>query len=276
MKKDTLIKRVTASGVRIYGEEAFEGMRVSGRLAAEVLDMVVEELQVGVTTGYLDRICHEMIMDNGAIPAPLNYRGFPKSICTSVNHVVCHGIPSESRPLLEGDIVNVDVTVIKEGWYGDTSRMYVAGEKVGRRAYQLMEATHECLMKGIEVSRAGATLGDVGHVIQTHAESLRFSVVREFCGHGVGRQFHEAPSVVHVGSPGEGLELEEGMIFTIEPMINVGGAGVKTLSDGWTSVTRDHSLSAQCEHTIGIGKDGAEVFTYSPKGWDCPFERVLV
>lgn len=271
MKRSSFIKRINAFGVRIYEDEAFEGMRVAGRLVAEVLDMLVDEVKVGVTTGYLDRICYSMIMDNGAVPAPLNYRGFPKSICTSLNHVVCHGIPSESRPLLEGDIINVDVTVIKDGWYGDSSRMYVSGVKVGRRAYNLMENTWECMMKGIDVAKSGATLGDIGHVIQQHAESNRFSVVREFCGHGIGRQFHEAPSVVHVGNLGEGMELEKGMMFTIEPMINAGRPEVKTLQDGWTSVTRDRSLSAQCEHTIGITDHGNEVFTFSPKGLDRPF-----
>ena len=267
---DILIERVTTADVRIYSLDAFEGMRVAGKLAAEVLDMVVGEVKIGVTTGYLDRLCHEMIMDHQALPAPLQYRGFPRSTCTSVNHVVCHGIPSEKRPLLDGDILNVDVTVIKDGWYGDSSRMYAVG-KIGKRAYNLMQNTWECLTKAIEVVKPGAYLGDIGAVIDTHAAEGRFSVVQDFCGHGIGRRFHEPPNVFHSGKKGTGIQLETGMLFTIEPMINAGKADVKTLQDGWTAVTRDRSLSAQFEHTVGVTKDGVEVFTYSPRGLDRPF-----
>ncbi len=253
-------------GIVIHGPEEFEGMRRAGRLAAECLDMITEHVVKGVTTGELDRLCHNFIVSRGATPAPLGYRGFPKSICTSVNHVVCHGIPG-SRILRDGDIVNIDVTTILDGWHGDTSRMYVIG-KAERRAELLIEVTHEALMRAIEVVRPGATLGDVGHVIQEFVEKERakehFSIVESFCGHGLGRAFHAAPSVQHYGNAGEGMRLREGMFFTIEPMINAGGPDTKILSDSWTAITRDRSLSAQFEHSLGVTADGCEIFTLSP------------
>lgn len=253
----------------IHDAEGFAGMRRAGRLAAETLDFITPHVQPGITTAELDRLCHGFILAHGAIPAPLNYRGFPKSICTSVNHVVCHGIPSERKTLVEGDILNIDVTVILDGWHGDTSRMFLVG-KVGVKARRLIEITYEAMMRGIEVVRPGATLGDVGHAIQSYAEKHRFSVVRDFCGHGLGRIFHTAPSVLHYGKPGNGVALREGMFFTIEPMINAGRYDVKLLEDGWTAVTRDKSLSAQFEHSIGVTADGYEIFTLSPKGWHAP------
>jgi methionyl aminopeptidase len=252
----------------LHGAAEFEGMRKAGRLAAETLDFVTPHVRTGVTTGELDRLCHDFITGHGAIPAPLNYRGFPKSICTSVNHVVCHGIPGDKR-LVEGDILNIDVTVILDGWHGDTSRMFPVG-KVGVKAQKLMDVTYEAMMRGIAVVRPGATLGDIGHAIQSHAEAHRFSVVRDFCGHGIGKIFHAAPSVLHYGQPGAGAGLREGMFFTIEPMINAGKYQVKVLEDGWTAVTRDRSLSAQFEHTVGVTADGHEIFTLSPAGLDRP------
>lgn len=253
--------------IPLYGAEGFAAMRRAGKLAAETLDYITPFVQVGVTTGELDRLCHDFIVKNGAIPAPLNYRGFPRSICTSINHVVCHGIPDDEKKLVNGDCVNIDVTVILDGWYGDTSRMFTVGDKIPTKALLLIEATYEAMMRGIEVVRPGATLGDIGHAIQSYAESKRFSVVRDFCGHGIGQTFHEAPSVLHYGNKGEGMILEEGMFFTIEPMINAGRYDVKVLSDGWTAVTKDRQLSAQFEHTLGVTKDGYEIFTLSPKGW---------
>ena len=255
--------------IKIHGQEGFDGMRRAGRLAAETLDYITPQVAPGVTTGELDRLCHEFIVDREAIPAPLNYRGFPKSICTSVNHVVCHGIPGDKR-LIEGDIVNIDVTVILDGWHGDTSRMFIVGDRVSVKARRLVEITYEAMMRGIQVVRPGATLGDIGHAIQSYAESARFSVVRDFCGHGLGRIFHDAPSVLHFGQPGDGTVLREGMFFTIEPMINAGRFEVKILDDGWTAVTRDKSLSAQFEHSIGVTAEGYEIFTLSPRGWHQP------
>jgi methionyl aminopeptidase len=252
----------------LHGPAEFEGMRKAGRLAAETLDFITPHVKPGVTTGELDRLCHDFITGHGAIPAPLNYRGFPKSICTSVNHVVCHGIPGDKR-LVDGDILNIDVTVILDGWHGDTSRMFFVGD-VGVKARRLVEVTYEAMMRGIEIVRPGATLGDIGHAIQTHAEGNRFSVVRDFCGHGLGRIFHEAPSVLHYGDPGTGVVLREGMFFTVEPMINSGRWEVKVLSDGWTAVTRDRSLSAQYEHTVAVTEGGVEIFTLSPQGLDRP------
>jgi methionyl aminopeptidase len=254
--------------VKIHDEEAFAGMRRAGRLAAATLDYVTPFVLPGVATGELDRLCHQYILDHGAVPAPLGYRGFPRSICTSVNHVVCHGIPGDKR-LTEGDIVNIDVTVILDGWHGDTSRMFYAGE-VGIKARRLVEVTYEAMMRGIAISRPGATLGDIGHAIQSFAEGHRFSVVRDFCGHGLGRVFHDAPSVLHFGKPGVGMKLRPGMFFTIEPMINAGRYEVKVLSDGWTAVTKDRSLSAQFEHSIGVTAEGCEIFTLSPAGYDRP------
>ncbi|WP_138379739.1 type I methionyl aminopeptidase [Luteithermobacter gelatinilyticus] len=256
------------SEIKLHDPKDFEGMRKAGRLAAETLDFITPHIQPGVTTEELDRLCHDFITSHGAIPAPLNYRGFPKSICTSVNHVVCHGIPGPKK-LKSGDILNIDVTTIVDGWYGDTSRMFFVGEP-SVKAKRLVDITYDCLMKGIEVVRPGATLGDIGHAIQTYAESQRCSVVEIFCGHGLGRVFHDAPNVLHYGRPGEGAVLKEGMFFTIEPMINLGRPDVKILKDGWTAVTRDKSLSAQFEHSLGVTSDGCEIFTLSPKGWTKP------
>jgi methionyl aminopeptidase len=253
----------------IHDAEDFESMRKAGRLAAETLDFVTPRVKAGVSTEELDRLCHDFIVEHGAVPAPLGYRGFPKSICTSVNHVVCHGIPSERKTLKDGDIVNIDVTVILDGWHGDTSRMFPIG-KPGVKAHRLVEVTHEAMMRGIETVKPGATLGDIGHAIQSHAEAQRFSVVRDFCGHGLGRVFHAAPSVLHYGRRGQGTVLREGMFFTIEPMINAGRYEVKILGDGWTAVTRDKSLSAQFEHSLGVTASGYEIFTLSPKGWHLP------
>ena len=262
--------RAEKNEIPLYGPEGFEGMRRAGRLAAETLDYITPYVRPGVTTGELDRLCHDFIVSHNAVPAPLNYRGFPKSICTSINHVVCHGIPTDQKKLANGDIINIDVTVILDGWYGDTSRMFLVGDKVPVKAKRLVEVTYEAMMRGIEVVRPGATLGDIGHAIQTFVESHRFSVVRDFCGHGLGRRFHTAPSVLHYGRPGTGLVLEEGMFFTIEPMVNAGRYDVKILDDGWTAVTRDRSLSAQFEHSLGVTSDGYEIFTHSPKGWKLP------
>jgi methionyl aminopeptidase len=255
--------------IKIHGPEAFEGMRDAGHLAAKVLDYITPHVVPGVTTGELDRLCATFTADHGAVSAPLNYRGFPKSICTSINHVVCHGIPDDAKKLKDGDIVNIDITVILDGWFGDTSRMFAVGE-VPRKAERLIEVTYESLMRGISVVRPGARLGDIGHAIQSYAESQRCSVVRDFCGHGIGRIFHDAPSVLHYGVPNDGVELREGMFFTIEPMINLGRFDVKVLSDGWTAVTKDKSLSAQFEHTIGVTSDGHEIFTLSPAGLHHP------
>lgn len=247
--------------VSIKTPEEIEKMRVAGRLASDVLEMIGEHVKPGVTTEELDRICHEYIVNvQEAIPAPLNYKGFPKSICTSVNHVICHGIPSDKKILKNGDILNIDVTVIKDEFHGDTSKMFFVGEpKIA--AERLVRITQECLYKGIELVRPGARLGDIGHVIQQHAEKNRYSVVREYCGHGIGRVFHEEPQVMHYGRPGTGLELKEGMTFTIEPMINQGKKDCKLLPDDWTVVTKDHKLSAQWEHTILVTADGYEVLT---------------
>jgi methionyl aminopeptidase len=255
--------------IKFHAPEAFESMRRAGRLAAETLDFITPYVRPGVSTGELDRLCHGFIVDHDAIPAPLNYRGFPKSICTSINHVVCHGIPGDRR-LMEGDIVNIDVTVILDGWHGDTSRMFFAGERIPIKAKKLVDVTYEAMMRGIAVVKPDIHLGAIGHAIQTYAESHRYSVVRDFCGHGVGRVFHDAPSVLHYGKPQEGPILREGMFFTVEPMINAGGWGVKILGDGWTAVTKDRSLSAQFEHTIGVTATGHEIFTVSPAGLHRP------
>jgi len=254
--------------IKIHGPEAFEGMRRAGRLAAQTLDMIVPHVKPGVTTDELDRLCHQFILTHGAVPAPLNYRGFPKSTCTSVNHVVCHGIPGDRR-LRDGDIINIDITVILDGWYGDTSRMFCAG-RPSVKASRLIDVTFEAMWRGIEAVRPGATLGDIGHAIQSHAEGARCSVVRDFCGHGLGRVFHDAPNIMHFGRPGEGEALQPGMLFTIEPMINAGRHDVKILKDGWTAVTKDRSLSAQFEHSVGVTAVGCEVFTLSPAGLHKP------
>jgi methionyl aminopeptidase len=254
--------------IKLHGPADFEGMRKAGRLAAEALDLMAAEVKPGVATEYLDKIAFEFAMDHKAYPAPLGYRGYRKSICTSINHVVCHGIP-DNKPMRDGDIVNVDVTLIVDGWHGDSSRMYLVGE-VPRRAQRLVEVTYEALMRGIEVVKPGATTGDIGHAIQVYAEAERCSVVRDFCGHGLGRLFHDEPNILHYGRPGEGAVLKPGMFFTIEPMINLGRPHVKILSDGWTAVTRDRSLSAQFEHTIGVTETGCEIFTLSPQGTHRP------
>jgi methionyl aminopeptidase len=254
--------------IKIHDASGFDGMRKAGRLAAEVLDFITPYVQPGVTTEELDRLCHDFIVERKAVPAPLNYRGFPKSICTSINHVVCHGIPGP-RKLIDGDIVNIDVTVILDGWHGDSSRMYCAG-KVGIQAQKLVDVTYEAMMRGIEMVRPGATVGDIGHAIQSFAEKQRFSVVRDFCGHGIGRIFHDTPSILHFGRPGTGPELKAGMFFTVEPMINAGKFDVKILEDGWTAVTRDKKLSAQFEHTVGVTETGREIFTLSPQGLHKP------
>jgi len=252
----------------LHGPADFEAMRKAGRLAAEALDFITPHVQPGVTTAELDRLCAEFIAARGAVSAPLNYRGYPRSICTSVNHVVCHGIPGDKR-LEDGDIVNIDVTPILDGWHGDSSRMYYVG-KVGIKARKLVEVTYESLMRAIEIVRPGVTLGDIGWAIQGHVEKHRFSVVRDFCGHGLGRTFHEPPNVMHFGTPGQGTVLREGMFFTMEPMINAGRAETKILSDGWTAVTKDKSLSAQFEHSVGVTATGCEIFTASPRGMHCP------
>ncbi len=256
--------RVTRSGIPIHVPEDFEGMRRAGRLAAEVLDMIGEHVHPGVPTDHLDTLCRDFMTKRGAVPATLGYRGYPKSSCISINHVVCHGIPS-GRRLRNGDILNIDVTCILDGWYGDSSRMYIAG-KPGRKALRLIEITHDSLALGLEQIRPGNTFGDIGAAIQSHAESNRCSVVRDFCGHGLGRVFHAPPNVLHFGKRGTGDVLEEGMFFTVEPMINAGRPQTKILSDAWTAVTRDRSLSAQFEHSVGVTADGCEIFTLSPTG----------
>lgn len=255
-------------GIKIHGAEGFAGMRAAGRLAAQILDALVPHVVPGITTDEIDAIVHKMTLDAGGIPATLGYRGFTRSCCTSINHVVCHGIPGP-RALKDGDIVNIDVTPILNGWHGDSSRMYLVGD-VPVKARRLVEVTYEAMMRGIAAARPGNHLGDISHAIQSFAESHRYGVVRDFCGHGLGRDFHSAPEVVHVGRPGTGPDLRPGMFFTVEPMINIGKATVKVLEDGWTAVTRDRSLSAQFEHSIGITEDGCEIFTRSPKGLDAP------
>jgi len=254
--------------IRIHQPADFAGMRKAGRLTAEALDMLAAHVRPGVTTSFLDKLVFEFAMDNGAYPATLMYRGYEYSCCTSINHVVCHGFP-EPKPLREGDIVNIDVTLILDGWHGDSSRMYCVGE-VPRRAARLVEVTYESLMRGIAVIRPGATTGDIGAAIQSFAEAERCSVVRDFCGHGLGRLFHDEPNILHYGRPGEGPVLQPGMFFTVEPMINLGRPHVKVLSDGWTAVTRDRSLSAQFEHTVAVTETGHEIFTLSPAGHTQP------
>ncbi len=247
--------------VTLKTPEDIQKMRVAGRMAAEVLEMIGEHVKPGITTAELDRICHQYIVDEQkAIPAPLNYKGFPKSICTSVNQVVCHGIPSEKKALKDGDIVNIDITVIFDGFHGDTSKMFYVGH-VPQHADRLCKVTQECLYKGIELVKPGCRLGDIGHVIQKHAEKHYYSIVREYCGHGIGKVFHEEPQVLHYGKPNTGFELKEGMTFTIEPMINAGKAATKLKKDGWTVETKDGRLSAQWEHTLAVTASGVEVLT---------------
>jgi methionyl aminopeptidase len=262
---DTLLRDGT---IKLHGPEGFDGMRKAGRLAAEILDAIAPLVVPGVTTEALDLFVRQMTIDGGAVPATLGYRGYTHSCCISINHVVCHGIPSD-KTLKDGDIVNIDVTPLLDGWHGDTSRMFLVGD-VPLKAKRLVDVTYECLMLGIEAAKPGARLGDIGAAIQRHAERNRYGVVREFCGHGLGRLFHDSPEVVHAARAGTGPELKPGMFFTIEPMINLGKPGVKVLEDGWTAVTRDRSLSAQFEHSIGITETGVEIFTASPKGLDKP------
>jgi len=253
--------------VNLKNQQEIGDMRVAGRLAAEVLDFITPHIKAGITTGELDRLCHDyMVNEQGAIPAPLHYTPpgytpYPKSICTSVNHVVCHGVPGEKR-LKNGDIINVDITVIKNGFHGDTSRMFCVGAP-SIQARRLIDLTYDCMWRGIRAVRPGNTLGDIGHAIQVHAEKNGCSVVREFCGHGIGRNFHEEPQILHYGRPGMGMRLETGMIFTVEPMSNAGRAVIRQLADGWTIVTKDHSLSAQWEHTVLVTDSGYEVLTVS-------------
>ena len=264
---ETLEPRVAprrTNEIKLHGPEAFEGMRKAGKLAAECLDLLTPLVQPGVVTDELDRIAREFILDNGALPACLFYRGYSKTVCISPNHVVCHGIPSE-RTLRDGEIANIDVTVIVDGWHGDTSRMYPVGE-ITPRAKRLIDVTYDSFERGLAAVKPGARLGDIGYAIQTYVEAQRCSVVRDFCGHGVGEVFHDNPNILHFGRRGEGVELRAGMFFTIEPMVNLGKHQVKLLSDGWTAVTRDKSLSAQCEHSIGVTETGYEVFTASPQG----------
>jgi methionyl aminopeptidase len=252
----------------LHDATAFDGMRAAGRLAADVLDMLVPHVVPGVSTLALDRLAYEFVLARGAVPATIFYRGYSHSLCTSINHVICHGIPA-AKPLQSGDIVNIDVTVVVNGWHGDTSRMYLVGD-VPLKARRLVDLTYEAMMLGVEAAKPGNTVGHIGAAIQKHAEKHRLSVVRDFCGHGLGRRFHMAPNIVHAGRAGDGPELRPGMFFTIEPMLNLGRADARILEDGWTAVTRDRSLSAQFEHSVGITESGAELFTKSPTGLDCP------
>ena len=268
---DHIRGRLTRDGIRIHEDADFEGMRRAGRLAARILDDVAPHLLPGQTTGEIDRLVTEWVEEAGATSATIGYKGYRHATCISVNHVVCHGIPGGKIPgrggdvLKDGDVLNVDVTVVLDGWYGDSSRMYAAGSPP-RKAERLMDVTHDALMRGIEAVRPGATFGDIGHAIQSFVEGQRMSVVRDFCGHGLGRVFHAPPNVLHYGRPGTGAVLEEGMFFTIEPMVNLGRPETKVLADDWTAVTRDRSLSAQFEHSVGVTATGAEVFTPSPAG----------
>jgi methionyl aminopeptidase len=256
--------RLTKDGIRIHKPEDFAGMHAAGRLAAEILDRVAPLVVPGATTGEIDAAIETMVEEAGATSATIGYRGYAHASCISVNHVVCHGIPGP-KVLKDGDILNIDVTVIVDGWFGDTSRMFVAGT-IGRKAERLVQVTHDALFKGIEAVRPGNTFGDIGHAIQTYVEAQRMSVVRDFCGHGLGQVFHAPPNVLHYGRPGTGPVLEEGMFFTIEPMVNLGRPETKVLADDWTAVTRDKSLSAQFEHSIGVTATGYEIFTLSPAG----------
>jgi methionyl aminopeptidase len=267
-----MTKTETAPRIKLHKAEDFEAMRKAGYLTAMALDEVTPLVREGTTTEAIDKFFMEFAQDHKALPATLNYRGYRKACCTSINHVVCHGIPND-KPLRGGDIVNIDVTLIVDGWHGDSSRMYAIGE-ISRAAERLIDVTYESLMRGIAMVKPGAHLGDIGYAIQTFAEAERCTVVRDFCGHGLGRVFHDHPNVLHYGKMGDGVELKQGMFFTIEPMINLGKPHVKILSDGWTAVTRDRSLSAQFEHTIGVTETGCEIFTLSPKGLHCPPYRL--
>ena len=257
------------NGIPINSNKDFEKMRKAGALTAKILDQLKNIIRPGISTERINDFCHNMIIENEATPAPLGYKGFPKSICTSVNHVVCHGIPSEKKILQNKDIINVDITVILNGWHGDSSRMFAVGE-INKKSELLIKTTYECLMRGIEIAKPGNFFGDIGCEIQKYAESKNYSVVRDFCGHGIGKKFHTPPSVLHYGNLKEGPELKPGMFFTVEPMINIGDWKIKILKDGWTAVTRDKSLSAQFEHTIGITETGNEIFTLSQNNSDFP------
>ena len=256
--------RLNKDGIQIHTADEFDGMRRAGDLAARTLDMIAEHVAVGVTTEDLDQLCHDFMLAHDAVPATLGYKGYPKSSCISINHVVCHGIPSDKK-LKDGDILNIDVTCILDGWFGDSSRMFVAG-RLSRKSERLIQVTHDALMLGIDQVKPGNTFGDIGAAIQRYVEAQRMSVVRDFCGHGLGRVFHSAPNVLHYGRWGSGPVLEEGMFFTIEPMVNLGRPETKVLADDWTAVTKDKSLSAQFEHSIGVTADGCEIFTLSPTG----------
>ncbi len=268
MSNIEVIRNRESGGIILHGPEAFAGMRKAGQLAARALDMLAPHVVPGVSTETLDNLVLDFALAHGAVPATLNYRGYMKASCTSINHVVCHGIPGP-KPLREGDIVNIDVTLIVDGWHGDTSRMYAVGA-ISRRAERLIEVTYEALMRGVAAVKPGNTTGHIGEAIQTYAEGERCSVVRDFCGHGLGRVFHDRPNILHYGEAGEGVTLEPGMLFTVEPMINLGKPHVKVLADGWTAVTRDRELSAQFEHTVGVTENGVEVFTHSPAGLEWP------
>ena len=254
--------------IKLHNQNDFEKMRKAGKLASNCLDYITDFVEPGVSTLKINELCHKFQTERGATPAPLNYKGFPKSVCTSVNHVVCHGIPGE-KILNKGDIINIDVTPILDGWHGDTSRMFYVGD-VKLKARRLVETTYEAMIRGIEKVKPGNTTGDIGNAIQTFAESKNYSVVRDFCGHGLGKDFHAQPSILHFGKPGDGIELKEGMFFTIEPMINAGNYDIKILADGWTAVTCDKSLSAQFEHSVGVTKNGYEIFTLSEKNFQYP------
>lgn len=254
--------------IDLHAPEDFAGMRAAGRLTAETLDMIVAHVREGITTTQLDRLCHEFILDHGAVPASLGYRGYTHATCISLNHVVCHGLPGD-RVLTDGDILNIDLAVILDGWHGDSSRMYTVG-RIGTRAARLIEVAYEAMLRGIAAVRPGASLGDIGFAIQSHIEAARFSVVRDFCGHGLGRTYHGAPNILNYGQKGRGLRLRPGMFLTVEPMANAGRADVKILSDGWTAVARDRSLSAQFEHSVGVTESGCEIFTLSPAGFTRP------
>lgn len=266
------VENTPEGDINIFAPHTLDKMRSAGKLAAETLDYITPFVKIGIKTNELDKLAHDFIIDNGAIPAPLNYKGFPKSICTSLNHVICHGIPSEAK-LKKGDILNIDVTVILDGWYGDTSRMFYVG-KLSKKAERLIKVTFDSMWEGIKVVKPGATTGDIGAAIQSYAESFNYGVVRDFCGHGLGKKFHTPPSIMHFGKKNTGITLKEGMYFTIEPMINIGTWKARILPDGWTAITTDHSLSAQFEHSLAVTKDGYEIFTKSPKGLDHPFISV--
>ncbi len=260
---------MTKQELTIYPLSDFDGLRRAGRLAAETLDYITEFVKPGVSTGMLDDLLEKFMRDNGGIPANIGYHGFPKASCISPNHVICHGIPTEDKILQTGDIINIDITVILDGWYGDTSRMYYVGTP-SVKAKRLVETTYETMMAGIRMAKPNATLGDIGHAMEKTANAKGYSVVEDYCGHGIGRVYHSAPNVLNYGTPGEGLKLVPGLVFTVEPMVNIGGPETKCLSDGWTVVTKDKTLSAQFEHTIGITPDGYEIFTLSPKGYTKP------